>query len=150
MQVILLEKVQNLGELGETVKVRPGYGRNFLVPTGKAIPATKDNIAEFEKRRTALEKVQGDALAASMARKAEIDALGELVVVRKASEEGKLFGSVGTADVAEAIASNGIDVSRNEIRMPAGSIREVGAFDITVHLQAEVDAAVTLKIVAEA
>ena len=148
MEVILLEKVTNLGVLGDRVRVRPGYGRNYLVPQGKAVPATEDNIAAFEKRRAELEKAQADALAAAQAR---ADALNGLVVTiaRKTADEGRLFGSVGPGDVAEAITAAAMEVGKHEVRLGDGPLRQAGDHPVTVHLHPEVEAEVTVQVVPE-
>jgi len=148
MQVILLEKVQNLGDLGEKVNVKAGYGRNFLIPVGKAIPATEANTAEFEARRAELEKVAAEKLAAAQAR---ADKLAELsiTITRKASDEGKLFGSVSNNDVAEAITEAGVEVSKAEVRMPDGAIRATGEFEISLHFHTDVDTKLTVTVAAE-
>ncbi len=148
MDIILLEKVQNLGALGDTVRVKPGYARNFLIPGGKAVAATPANIAAFEARRAELEKAQADAVAAAQARGAKLEDL-RIVVRRKAGEEGKLFGSVGPADVAEAITAAGVEVERAEVRMPGDSVRQVGEYPVEIVLHADVIAEVTLAVEAE-
>jgi len=150
MEVILLEKIQNLGDLGQTVRVKPGYARNFLLPTGKAIPATAENQAEFEARRAELERQQTDALGAAQA-KADALAGVSVTIARKAGEEGKLFGSVGTQDIAEAVtaAGVGVELTRQEVRLPAGSLREVGEYEVGVHFHADVDATIAVNVVAE-
>ncbi len=149
MEVILLDKVENLGGLGDKVKVRSGYGRNFLIPQGKAVPATAENLAEFEKRRTELEAQFGEELKKAEARKAELE--GKRFEVRaRAGEEGKLFGSVGTTDVVDALKAAGIEVERREVRMPdTGPIHELGEFEIGIHLHSDVDTTVTIAVVAE-
>ncbi len=149
MEVILLDKVENLGGLGDKVKVRSGYGRNFLIPQGKAVPATADNLAEFEKRRAELEAQIADELKKAESRKAELE--GKRFEVRaRAGEEGKLFGSVGTTDVVDAIKAAGIEVERREVRMPdTGPIHELGEFEIGIHLHSDVDTTVTIAVVAE-
>lgn len=149
MQVILLEKVQNVGELGDNVKVRPGYARNYLIPKGKAVPATPEHVAEFEARRSELERQQAEILEAGRARAETINGR-TLSVVRKAGEEGRLFGSVGTQDIAEAAAAAGFELARNEIRLPVDSIRQVGEYEVGVHLHADVEATITLSVIAEA
>ena len=145
MEVILLEKIENLGTLGDRVKVKPGYGRNYLLPQGKAAPATPENIAEFEARRAELEKTAAEALAAAEARR---DTLADMVItiVAKVGEEGKLFGSVGTSDIADAIKAAGVDVERNEIRLPSGALRQTGEYDVDLHLHTDVNVIVKLKI----
>jgi large subunit ribosomal protein L9 len=148
MQIILLEKIANLGDLGDTVNVRAGYGRNYLIPGGHALPATEANLAEFESRRAELEKNAADKLVAAEARKASIDGLS-VTIARKAGDEGKLFGSVGTTDIAEAITAAGAEVDRAEIRLPEGVFRATGDYEVGVHLHSDVDATVTVSVVAE-
>jgi large subunit ribosomal protein L9 len=148
MQVILLEKVENLGGLGDNVKVRSGYGRNFLIPQGKATAATPANIARFEERRAELEKAAAEALAAANARKASLEALA-ISLAAKAGDEGKLFGSVGTGDIADAVTAAGQSVERHEVRLPDGPFRALGTFDVTLHLHSDVNATIKLTIVAE-
>jgi large subunit ribosomal protein L9 len=150
MKVILLDKVENLGGLGDLVTVKPGYARNYLIPTRKAAQATPDNLKMFEERRAELEKQIAEALAAAQAR---ADRLSEatITIARRTGEQGKLFGSVGTADVAEAItASTGIEVKRSEVRMPEGQLRQVGSYPIELHLHPEVNVEITVEIVSEA
>ena len=146
MQVILLENVENLGGIGDLVQVKPGYGRNFLLPQGKAALATPENIKEIEARRAELEKAAAEELAKAQARAKGIDGV-EVVVKANAGSEGKLFGSVGPIDIAEALAGVQVQVERSEIRMPEGPIQEVGDFAIGVHLHAEVNAEITVKVV---
>lgn len=148
MEVILLEKVENLGGLGDKVKVRAGYARNYLVPHGKAKYATAANIAEFEARRAELEKAAADALAAAEARRAKLDGV-TVTVTAKSGGEGKLFGSVGTSDVAHALNEAGYEVEKREIRMPQGPIRMAGEYAIGVHLHTDVNATVTVQVLAE-
>ena len=148
MQVILLERMQNLGELGDAVRVKPGYARNFLIPQGKAVPATPENIAEFEARRAELEKQEAEALAAAKARAEQID--GTVVTIaRKTGEEGKLFGSVGTQDIVDALAELGTEVRRQDIRLPGETLRQTGEYQVGVHLFADVEATIDLNIVPE-
>lgn len=148
MNVILLEKVQNLGGLGEQVSVKAGYGRNFLIPQGKAVSATKDNVAKFEERRAELEKTAGEKLAAAETRKTSLETL-EITISQQAGDEGKLFGSVGTHDIAAAITAAGQEVSRAEVRLPEGVLRHTGEFDVNVELHSDVVAIVKLKVVPE-
>ncbi|MDX1345511.1 MAG: 50S ribosomal protein L9 [Sedimenticolaceae bacterium] len=148
MEVILLDNIANLGGLGDRVSVKAGYGRNYLVPQGFALPATKANIEEFEKRRAELEKQAAERLAAAEARKASIDG-ASVTIARKAGDEGKLFGSVGTADIAEALTAAGTEVDKSEVRLPEGVFRATGVYDIAIHLHADVDANVTINVVAE-
>ncbi|MEN9465770.1 MAG: hypothetical protein RL217_1951 [Pseudomonadota bacterium] len=148
MQIILLEKVANLGALGQTVNVRGGYARNFLLPQGKAVPATKDNIAAFEARRAQLEAQAAANLASAQARKAQIENLS-LTTAVKAGDEGKLFGSLNNRDIAELVSASGVAVVKAEVRLPNGPLRNLGAFEITVQLHPEVDATLKLQVVAE-
>jgi large subunit ribosomal protein L9 len=149
MDVILLEKVENLGNLGDKVKVRPGYGRNFLIPKGKAKPATAENIKYFEERRAELEKTAAEAVAAAEARKAQLEGL-TITINAKAGDEGKLFGSVGTADIAEAITQAGVAVERHEVRLPEGALRAIGEYEIELHLHTDVNASVKVVVAPEA
>jgi large subunit ribosomal protein L9 len=148
MEVILLEKIHKLGDLGEQVKVKSGYGRNYLIPTGKAISATAENVEKFEAQRAELEKAQAEALAVATAR---VEKLQDVVVTitRKAGTEGKLFGSVGTADISEAVTATGVELAKKEIRLPEGSLRTLGEFDIGVHLEADVETKIKVNIVTE-
>lgn len=145
MNVILLEKVQNLGGLGDQVTVKSGYARNFLIPQGKAKPATKDNIAEFEAIRAELEKQAAEALAAAQAIFEKMN--GTVVSIESvAGDEGKLFGSVGTADISDALNAAGFEVERKSIRMPEGALRHVGTFEIDVELHSDVVASITVEV----
>lgn len=148
MEVILLEKVGKLGSLGDKVAVKAGYGRNFLIPLGKAVPANNANIAEFETRRAELEKAAAEKLAASNARAEQLNDK-EVTIVSKAGDEGKLFGSIGVRDIADAVTAAGIEIAKSEVRLPEGSIRTVGEFEVTVQLHSEVKATVKLIVVAE-
>ena len=150
MQIILLDKVANLGGLGDNVAVKSGYARNFLFPQGKAVPATKANIEKFEARRAELEAKLAADLAAANDRAAKIAALGEVTIASKAGDEGKLFGSVGTRDIADAITEAGVKVSKAEVKLPNGTLRETGEFDIDLQLHAEVIATVKVVVIAEA
>jgi large subunit ribosomal protein L9 len=148
MEVILLQKVENLGGLGDKVKVRAGYGRNFLIPQGKAKPATAKNIEEFEKRRAELEKHAVEMLSGAEKRKAELT--GKTVTLNaKAGSEGKLFGSVGTVDIADALTASGVKVERREVRMPQGPIRNAGEHKVEIHLHSDVNVEITVVVVAE-
>lgn len=148
MEVILLEKVENLGGLGEKVRVKPGYGRNFLIPHGKAVPATEANLAEFERRRAELEKEATEALEKAESRKSAL-AAKRFEVRANVGGEGKLFGSIGPQAIMEAIRAEGIEIERREIRMPEGPIREVGEYEINVHLHSDVDTVITITVVPE-
>lgn len=148
MEVILLTKVGHLGGLGEKVTVRPGYGRNYLIPSGRAVPATEANLKAFEERRAELEKGAAESLAAAQSRREKLDGL-TVTVARKAGDEGKLFGSVGTQDIAAAVQEMGIALERQEVRLPEGPFRTAGEFEVTLHLHADVDAAIKLEVVPE-
>jgi len=145
MEVILLEKVENLGSLGDRVNVKPGYGRNFLIPSGKATPATEEHIKAFEARRAELEKTAADALSEAEARR---DRLADMTITikAKAGEEGKLFGSIGTADIAAAIVADGVKVERSEVRLPEGAFRQLGEYRVLIHLHTDVNTELTLLI----
>ncbi|MDJ0758145.1 MAG: 50S ribosomal protein L9 [Woeseiaceae bacterium] len=147
MNVILLENVENLGSIGDLVKVKPGYGRNFLLPQGKAALATKANMAEIEARRAELEKAAAEELAAAKTRAEQISGI-ELVIPANVGSEGKLFGSIGPIDIADAFEAIQIEVQRSEVRMPDGPIHEAGEFQIGVHLHPQVDAEVAVRVVA--
>jgi len=149
MEVILLENVGSLGSLGDKVTVKPGYGRNFLIPQGKAVSATQENIAVFEARRAELEAAAAEALAAAEKRAAAIEALERVEIPATAGEEGKLFGSVGTRDIAEAITAAGVEADKSEVRLPEGVIRELGEYDIMVQLHGDVTANIQIAVVAE-
>ena len=146
MNVILLENVENLGSIGDLVKVKPGYGRNYLLPQGKAALATPENMKEIEARRAELEKAAAEELAAAKTRAGAIEGM-ELVIPANAGPEGKLFGSVGPIDIADAFEKVQVDVERSEIRMPEGPIQELGEFTVGVHLHPEVDVDITLRVV---
>ena len=148
MEVILLEKVANLGGIGDKVKVKPGYGRNFLLPQGKAALATPVNLAAFEARRADLERKQAEELAAAQARMQALENL-KLKIPAKVGSEGKLFGSLGTVDIAEACTSAGVAVTRSEVRLPAGPIRVIGEHAIELHLHPDVKATLTVEVVPE-
>lgn len=148
MNVILLDKVENLGEIGDMVNVKPGYGRNYLLPQGKATLATKKNLAEFESRRAELEKASAEELAAAQARANLIEGM-ELVIPANVGSEGKLFGSVGPIDITEAFSKVGVEVARAEIRMADGPIHEIGDFSIGLHFHSDVNVDINLKVVAE-
>ncbi|MDT8880211.1 50S ribosomal protein L9 [Halomonas saccharevitans] len=148
MDVILLDKIGKLGGLGDQVTVKPGYGRNYLVPYGLAVPATKDNIEAFQAQRAELEAEAAERKAVAEARAEQLNDI-ELSLVSKAGDEGKLFGSIGPRDLADAISSAGIEVAKSEVRMPQGPIRQTGEYDIDLRLHAEVDATVRVVVVAE-
>lgn len=148
MEIILLEKVANLGNLGDKVTVSPGYGRNFLIPTGKAVRASAERLAEFEQRRAELEKKAAAEFAAAQARGEALSKLA-VTITQKAGEEGRLYGSVGTKDIADAVSAAGVAVSKNEVRLPNGPIRHIGDYEIKLHIHADLDAILALKVAAE-
>jgi large subunit ribosomal protein L9 len=148
MEVILLQKVANLGNIGDRVKVKPGFGRNYLLPQGKAALATAANVAKFEERRADLEKRAADDVAAARTRAARLEGHA-LTITAKVGGEGKLFGSIGTADIAEALSADGIEVERSEVRLPGGPIRLVGEHHVKVHLHSDVEVDLTVTVVAE-
>jgi len=148
VEVILLEKVHNLGELGDTVRVKPGYGRNFLIPNRIAIPATPDNVKEIEAKRAELEAAQAEARKAAEAR-AEALTGKRAVVEARAGAEGKLFGSVGTQEIAASFAAQGVEVEKKEVRLPDGPLREVGLFVVNLHLFADVECDVEVAVIPE-
>ena len=148
MDVILLDKVANLGNLGDRVKVRSGYARNFLLPKGKATLATASNVARFEARRAELEKAANDALAAAQGRAAKFEGF-KLTITAKAGSEGKLFGSIGTADIAEAASKAGQQLERSEVRLPNGPLRTVGEHVVGVHLHTDINLDLPIVIAAE-
>lgn len=148
MDIILLQRIKNLGQLGDKVSVKPGYGRNYLIPQGKAVSATEANTAAFEARRAELEKQEAEQLASAQRR---AEQLGEVnvVITAKAGDEGKLFGSIGTRDIAEALTAAGLTVDRTEVRLPNGALRHTGEFNIAVQLHHDVTADVLVTVVAE-
>jgi len=148
MQVILLEKVANLGQLGEVVRVKPGYARNFLIPTGKAKRATEANLAEFEQRRAELEKAQNAMLATAAERAAKLEGLG-VQVAQKAGVDGRLFGSVTNYDISEALKAQGFDVPKAAVRLPDGPLKHIGDYEITLDLHTDVKAHIKVTVVAE-
>lgn len=148
MEVILLDKVGRLGAIGDKVTVKSGYGRNFLLPQGKAVAATAKNIADFEARRAELEAAAASKIAGATERAEKLAAL-EVTIAAKAGDEGRLFGSIGTRDIAEAITAAGVAVAKSEVRLPQGVLREIGQFEIDVQLHAEVTQAVKLAVVPE-
>jgi large subunit ribosomal protein L9 len=149
MEVILLDTIGNLGGLGDKVKVKAGYGRNYLIPQGKAVPATAANVAEFEARRAELERAAAEAEASARSRAEALEALDVITIGAHAGEEGKLFGSVGTRDIAEAITAAGCEVDKSEVRLPDGALRETGDYSVAIQLHAAVMAEVQVSVVAE-
>ena len=146
MQLILLQKVVNLGNLGDKVDVKPGFGRNFLVPQGKAVPATEANLAQFEARRAEYEAKASAALSDAESRRAKLEG-ASVTIYANASTEGKLYGSIGPRDIAEALTRTGTPVEKSEVVMGEGAIRRTGEFEVTVHLHADVETPV--KVVVE-
>ena len=149
MEVILLDNIGSLGVLGDRVDVKPGYGRNFLIPQGKAVPATQENIEKFEARRAELETAAQAAVEAAQARGAAIEALERVEIAATAGEESKLFGSIGTRDIADALTAAGCETDKSEVRLPDGVIRELGDYEIMMQLHPEVASTVTVSVVAE-
>ena len=149
MEVILLEKIANLGNLGDRVTIKSGYGRNYLVPQGKAVPATAKKITEFEERRAELEKAAAEKLSAAQKLGNELSKL-EVVITHKAGDEGRLFGSIGTHNIAEAITAAGIVVEKHQIRLPHGTIRHIGEYSIDINLHSDVIVTLSIKVAAEA
>ncbi len=148
MNIILLERIVNLGDLGDEVAVKSGFARNFLIPKGKAVRASKENRAVFEARRAELERVAQERMGEAQARAAKLNGV-VVTISAKAGDEGKLYGSVGTQDIADALAAQGAEVAKSEIRMPAGVIRVVGEYSIDVHLHTDVNVAVKVVVVPE-
>ena len=149
MQVILMEKVVNLGGLGDVVKVKDGFARNFLIPQGKAKRATEKNLKEFENRRTDLEKKANEQLAGSQERAAKLEGM-KIDIAQKAGVDGRLFGSVTNADISEALGKQGLTVKKAEIRMPTGPLKHIGEFPIVIQLHSDVLANIVVHVVAEA
>ncbi|MBC9130000.1 50S ribosomal protein L9 [Frischella sp. Ac48] len=150
MQIILLDKVANLGSLGDQVNVKAGYARNFLIPQGKAVPATKKNIEFFEAKRAEFEAKLADVLKAAEAKAMQINALEKVTITSKAGDEGRLFGSIGTRDIADAVKARGVNVSKSEVRLPNGVLRTVGEHEVSFQLHSEVFAKIIIDVVAEA
>jgi len=149
MEVILLEKIANLGNLGDKVTIKSGYGRNYLVPQGKAVAATTKKIAEFEARRAELEKAAAEKLSVAQKLGNELSKL-QIVITHKAGDEGRLFGSVGTHNIAEAITEAGIAVEKQQIRLPHGAIRHIGDYPVDISVHSDVIVTLSVKIAAEA
>jgi large subunit ribosomal protein L9 len=149
MEVILLENISKLGRLGQTVNVKAGFGRNYLIPQGKAVHATEANTAAFEARRAELEAAAAVLLAAAQLRADAINALGLISIAANAGEEGKLFGSVGTRDIAEAIVALGCEVDKSEVRLPSGALRELGEYEIAIQVHGDVTALIAVAVIPE-
>jgi len=148
MEVILLQKVEHLGSLGDKVRVKGGYGRNFLVPSGRAVTATAQNIKAFEERRAELEKKASGELGEAQDRKEKIEQLA-VSIARKAGEQGRLFGSVGASDIVEAVTAAGVGLEKREVRLPEGPFHAVGEYEVPLHLHTDVSATLRLTVVAE-
>ncbi len=148
MEVILLQKVANLGSIGDKVKVKPGYGRNYLLPQGKAALCTPANLKKFEERRAELEKLASDELESAKLRATQLEGF-KLTLAAKAGTEGKLFGSIGTADIAEAVTKAGIRLERAEVRLPGGPLRMIGEHHVKLHLHTDIEIDLPVTIVAE-
>ncbi|GAA4097493.1 50S ribosomal protein L9 [Zhongshania borealis] len=148
MQVILLEKIGKLGNLGDQVNVKGGYGRNFLIPFGKAVPATKTNVAEFEARRADLEATAAEKRSVADARAEKLAALS-VTIEANSGDGGKLFGSIGTRDIADAVTAAGVELNKSEVRMPEGPIRDLGTYDVAIQLHSDVVQTVSIAVVAE-
>lgn len=150
MEVILLEKMRNLGALGQKVKVKPGFARNFLIPQGKAVYANEANLAKFEARRAELEKIESEKHGKALTRQQALNAIGTITIAAKAGDEGKLFGSIGTRDIVDAINKAGAPVEKREVRLPEGALRKTGEYDITVELDSDLTATIKVNVVPEA
>ncbi len=145
MNIILLEKVGRIGDIGDQVDVKAGFGRNYLIPQGKAVRATADNIEKFEGRRAELEKAAADKLTSSKGRAKLLEALGQITITQLASDEGRLFGSVGTREIAEAVTAAGEEIGKSEVLLPEGALRDIGEYDIDLQLHSDVS--IVLKLV---
>lgn len=148
MQVILLEKIGKLGNLGDQVNVKAGYGRNFLIPFGKAVPATDANVKAFEERRAELEAAAAEKLGEATARAEKLAGLS-VTIEANAGEGGKLFGSIGTREIAEAVSAAGVAIDKSEVRMPEGAIREIGSFEVAIQVHSDVTENVAVEVIAE-
>ncbi len=149
MEVILLERIGKLGDLGEKVEVKAGYGRNYLIPQGKAVPATEENLASFEARRAELEKRAAEALAAAQERADRLAELGPVTITHQAGEGGKLFGSVSTSDIAGAVTAAGVEITRKEVRLPEGPLRMTGEHEVDIQLHSLLTQQIKVIIEAE-
>jgi len=148
MEIILMETIENLGGIGDKVNVRSGYARNYLIPGGKAKYATPENIAEFEARRAELEAAEAAAVARATERYEQLNNL-RITIAANAGPEGKLFGSIGTIEIANALSDVGIEIEKKEVRLPEGTLRAVGEYDVSIHLHTDTDAKINIVIVAE-
>jgi large subunit ribosomal protein L9 len=149
MDIILLQKVDNLGDLGDTVHVKRGYGRNYLIPSGRAVPATPENLEAFEARRAELQKEAAAKMAEAERRKEVLDGMA-ISITCKAGEDGRLFGSVGTADIAKVVSDTGVELAKKEVILPNGAFRVAGEYEVDLHLHADVNATLRLSIIPEA
>lgn len=149
MEVILLENIVNLGGLGDKVDVKAGFGRNYLIPQGKAVPATEEHSVQFEARRAELEAAAADSLTAAETRAEAINALGLISIAANAGEEGKLFGSVGTRDIAEAVTAAGCEVDKSEVRLPEGALRELGEYEVAIQVHGSVSGLIAVAVIPE-
>ncbi|MAZ70666.1 MAG: 50S ribosomal protein L9 [Porticoccus sp.] len=149
MEVILLEKVGKLGSIGDKVNVKAGYGRNYLIPQNKAVFATNANMAEFEAKRAELEAAALEQRTAAEARGQQLAALPAIVIAANSGDEGKLFGSIGTRDIADAVTAAGVEVSKSEVKLPEGALREIGEYEVDIQLHAEVTQPIKLSVIAE-
>jgi len=149
MEVILLEKVGKLGSIGDKVNVKAGYGRNYLIPQNKAVFATSANMAEFEAKRAELEAAALEQRTAAEARGQQLAALPAIVIAANSGDEGKLFGSIGTRDIADAVTAAGVEVSKSEVKLPEGALREIGEYEVDIQLHAEVTQPIKLSVIAE-
>lgn len=149
MEVILLEKIGRLGSIGDKIDVKAGFGRNFLIPQGKAIFATPANIAEFEQRRADLERAAKERMEIAEKRAVKLVELGSVTISANAGEEGKLFGSIGTRDIADAVSAAGVEVAKSEVRMPEGPIRELGEFEVDIQLHSDLMQSIKVVVNAE-
>lgn len=150
MEVILLEKMRSLGALGDKVKVKPGYARNYLIPQGKAVYANKDNLVKFEQRRAELEKIAAEKSKDAVAKQQSLMALSVVTITAKAGEEGKLFGSIGTRDIADAITAAGVAVEKREVQLSEGTLRVAGEYEVVIELESDITATVKIAIIPEA
>jgi large subunit ribosomal protein L9 len=148
VEVILLKNVGRLGALGDKVSVRPGYGRNYLIPSGFAVSATDANLEAFEARRAELEQLATEQLAEARARRDRFEGMS-VTIARRAGEQGRLFGSVGTGDIADAVTAAGVELSKGEVKLSGGPFRAAGEYEVTLHLHPEVDATITVDVVPE-
>jgi large subunit ribosomal protein L9 len=146
VDVILLKKISGLGELGDKVAVRPGFGRNYLIPQGAAVPATDTNLKAFEERRAELEAQAAEALSIAEERRERFEGL-TVTIPRKAGDEGRLFGSVGTADIAEIVTDAGIPLEKSEVRLPNGPLRNIGEYEVELHLHTDVNVVILVEVV---